>query len=81
MKIEKISELFDRLFKYYLVQDNSMYKVRLEELSRKIKDTPAFSLTEIYYGIIEECNFFPSVRTFNDSIKKMRDIKYEVLKG
>ena len=77
--MEKIDDLFKKLFAYYLISDTKIYSVRLEELRRKIKDTNSFSLDEIYNGIINDCIFFPTVANYNQIVKRLRDVKYEVL--
>lgn len=77
--MNKIDDLFIRLFEYYLITNNSLYSVRLQELKWRIKDVHSFSLDDIYDGIIETSQFFPTVVNFNDAIKKLRAEKYEVL--
>ena len=77
--MKKIDDLFKKLFAYYLISDTKIYAVRLEELRKKIVDTNSFSLDEIYNGIINNCRFYPTVKDYRDVIKKLMEVKYEVL--
>lgn len=63
--MKTIDDLYNRLFEYYLITDNSYYKVRLKELSLRIEKIKGKSYQDVFNTIINELRFFPTVADLN----------------